>query len=469
MVWTERGLVGVVAAILLVACQASGDGDVGRATDALTLGDNVEVSVGPSHPDALDRGLQSEQSVVRTIGPGGEPLLVVGYNDTTNMVEEDGSFGPEFSFMGWAISHDDGDSWEPQPQFDLPPGLDGLRGDPWLATNAEHTEVWYAFLGVVDGGGRNAPTALAWAYSPDGGLNWEEVRFVDLGYRIDKPSLAVSAEGTKLYAAYINEGTEDVEVLVSRTGGDDWEAPTVIPDASSIRRNPIIRRAPLWDDVLYVSFQEGSGDIRFAGSTNDAQHFEVWSTPVSGAAVFRPNGQEGVDIRNLVFHSFYVDPESLHCDIVYEDNFAIYFTSSLDGTTWSAPVAVSDAAGMHQFQASIVANKDRVVVTYYEQDPSDALTDVVAVSSPDHGMSWDPPETLTQSSPDGEAPFVPCATDFGYFGDYAGLTSFDLDLEEEVQDPRFVALWADSRRGCDLWGPDLTARHQHTVGAWFSW
>ncbi len=124
----------------------------------------------------------------------------------------------------------------------------------------------------------------------------------------------------------------------------------------------------------------------------------------------------------------------------------ILFTKSSDsGSTWRAPVAISDnPAGSGVFNPAIAASPDgqRITVAFYDHrdNPGSAtLVDLYLAQSFDGGATWQPNLRLTSVST--EAALAP-RTSSGYMlGDYLGLA------ESTTPDVPAVPVWVDTRTG----------------------
>lgn len=478
----------VLFALVAACSQPSAPDDIGSSTAAL-VSPNREVGHNEtSHPGSTMNGQQSEQSVVQTFGPNGERLFIAGYIDTTNQYNPDGTTvagDGSFTLMGWSIREWPWGDWEPQPQFDIPPTAGSLRSDPWLTTDLTHERVWYVQM-TGTAASPDRAEGFAIAYSEQGGVpgSWNDPLFhVDLGQHIDKPSIAVSPDGDRLYIAYINFDTAQVEVIFSDDNGENWSTPVaVIPPVSlGFPVNPIIRTMPVGgaaDDNVYLSFQHESatGDqaLFFAMSIGTrGESFSVmppfetglFAPPFSTHPSFAPTIG-----RNRMMHAFHIDPGNLDCQVVFDDGGTIYFRSTTDGVTWTPRVPVAQVPAGHRFfQAQIAGTEDRIAATFYDQDVLTAETQVLATTSNTHGVTWAPTQQLSLGSSGAPLSFLPCAGDIDgsvrFFGDYIGLVGVQQDEGGTFSD-RFLAMWADSRDGCTSVLRRYTI-HQHTMEAEF--
>lgn len=453
---------------------------------ASACGCNFDVTLDPEN-QGTGLELQSEQSIVRTVFPDGRRGLVMGFIDSTGQLTtgSDGrpAYVPGYSQMGLALSADNGTSWLRLDQFDPPPGLTALQADPWLATTSDGTEVWYVFLGVV---GNQSPVdgtgqvhAIAYTHSISGGLSWSPVDFVDLGYPVDKCSVAVSEDGQDIYIAYVHDrlvpiGLDaEIEVLVSNDGGGNWDVRTVPGRLTGERRqNPIVRIVPGQEGVSYVSFQTSRQGFRFIDIARSTDSGGSYSTPTTVVGPVGPlaqlDGAGGRAVRNLVWQHFAVQPGVQRLVLGYEDAGRIFVTTSPDGSSWGPTTQVAPNRDGRQFQVSIAASRSRIGALFYEQPPLSGASTVVVAASSANGSSWVTYE-VTSTPPAGSVPFEPCPSGDGsrpgYFGDYVGVAPLAL-VTDNPAPAGFYGAWADSRLGC-LETDRFRAVHQHTVGAPF--
>jgi hypothetical protein len=452
---------------------------------------SANVSVGHSLDrwDAFTNGNQSEQIVVQTFGPSEERLFIAAYNDTTNQFKSDGTPtdpSGRFTQMGWSIMRW-GEAWKPQDQFSIPSTAGSLRGDPWLATDETAGRVWYVSM-TGDLSDPLSHNGFAITHSDQGGLpgTWDDPPYHwPMPIVIDKPSLAVSppspGEPQRLFLAYINQtaSPQRVELIYSEDDGMSWSGPILVSDDTRPATNPIVRTSPVAPKSVYITYQAGiptNSALRLAISNERGESF----TDLGDFEPFVSVGDFNTDPayppdqgRNVMTHSFHIDPGNFDCQVVYESFNAIWFVSTNDGMTWSVPVQVHEpATGRHQFQPVIAGSEQRIAVTYYEQSAGGSDTEVWATYSDGHGVagSWSAPQRLTRDGSGGPLTFQPCASDTQgglnrYFGDYIGLVAAQRD-EGGALANTFVALWADSRDGCESVVRFHTI-HQHTMGATF--
>lgn len=442
---------------------------------------NEAVSFGEGRPSALTE-MQSETSSVQLLlgrpGGGFRPRLVVGYNDFTDMVTTDDALVDQYSLMGYATRDADG-VWQPRAQLAAVEPIDALDGDPWLATDRLLSVVYYSGLARVDD--PKLDDALAVSRSVDGAESWEPLAggFLptagQLSYfkppegTVDKPSLTVGARRTDLHVAYINHraaGSFVQVATIERRG-----AGLSFADATSdgLFRNPLVQADEQSSDVFVVYQTIGEeGDpsaIRIAISTDGARTFP---TTADIDTAVRPSeqidGAFGLQLRNLIFTAYVFDSVEGRHYVAYEDGGTVLLRVSLDGLAWPLVRQLSPSVqGFAFFQPALATARGRTVVTFYQQNLANDLTQVAATISDDGGLSWSGLHYLVRDEAGAvTAGFVPCVSQIGYFGDYNSIVQFP-DLAEA---PTFYATWADSRLGCEVAGTRHVV-HQHVMGAAF--
>lgn len=472
----NRVCLSVCLAALIYGCSEPESVSGSRA--ALPVSENQPVSVGAD-------GFQSEQSMVRVLYDG-EPGILAAYNDLTNNIAALYSTGKYdqvagLSEMGLSVYLDATGTWAPQEQLPVPAGLYELRGDPWLATDAQHEIVWYVNLARTSASSPCAAAdAIAWAASNDGGVTWEPIRWFEPGACVDKPSVAIGdrvgdgVDDVTVHIAYVHEGDGEIEVITKPAGASTFDAPVRVP-GDGAAKNPIIRDDPGSSNYVYVAYQElpfvtgpgGNLRIAFAGSSDGGASFQFWSYVDDHIAVDAPLAANEQELRTGIFQYFVVDPDNLHCLVAYQRGRTVMFASTTNGATW-AKQAITDE-GVLGFQPALAASGGKVALVWYEQQDGTRLVRMRGAVSPNNGVSWPSAQTLSVDSAGADVYFEPCPFDGGngwYFGDYVGLVP--VDYPEPTG--RFYASWADSREAwgtptCD-WG-DINTAHQHTMGVLF--
>ncbi len=161
---------------------------------------------------------------------------------------------------------------------------------------------------------------------------------------------------------------------------------------------------------------------------------------------------EQPSIRNGVFlPSATTDRINGHLSVVYQalDSTGmpkIFFTKSSNaGTTWSAPVAITDNPGTGVFNAAISASPDgkRLTVSFYDQRDNPpgvtTLCNLYLAQSFDGGATWQPNIRLTNKTTN--ATLAPLTAEGYMLGDYLGIA------ESTSPDVPAVPVWVDTRTG----------------------
>lgn len=161
---------------------------------------------------------------------------------------------------------------------------------------------------------------------------------------------------------------------------------------------------------------------------------------------------EQPSIRNGVFlPSATTDRINGHLSVVYQalDSTGmprIFFTKSSNaGTTWTAPVAITDNPGTGVFNAAIAASPDgqRLTASFYDQrNNATGVTtkcNLYLAQSFDDGVTWQPNIRLTDKATD--ATLAPLTSEGYMLGDYLGIA------ESTSPDVPAVPVWIDTRTG----------------------
>jgi len=236
-------------------------------------------------------------------------------------------------------------------------------------------------------------------HSDNGGLTWSPAAYIHPPSTNAQGSQPVFLPDGRLAIVYWNFGSpgnpgERLEVVVSNTAGTVFSAPRRIANA-----------------VEYVPPQIRSG------------------TFLPAAAVDRTNG------------NLYVVYQTISAGVP-----RIFFTKSTDsGTTWTAPVHISNNTGNTPvFNPAIATSPDgrTLTVAFYDgrANPGrDTLVDMFMALSINGGATWQPNIRLTSVSTD--ASLAPLTADGYMLGDYLGIA------ESTRRDVPAVPVWIDTRTG----------------------
>ena len=278
---------------------------------------------------------------------------------------------------------------------------------------------------------------IARTYSDDGGITWSAAAFIHPANTNAQGSQPVFLPNGKLAVVYWNFGLpaspgERLEVVVSNNGGITFGAPIRI--ANAIEYNP--------PNIRSGSF-------------------------LPSATADRING------NNLY--------------VVYQALFAgaprILFTKSTNaGTTWTAPVAISNnMANTAVFNPAIASSADghTLSVAFYDKRANpgpNTLVDMFLAFSANGGINWQPNIRLTSSS--SNAALAPLTAQGYMLGDYLGIAA------PTTPNVRAVPVWIDTRTGnpdpfiaqariwrppptCDFDGDGKTDISVFRNGVWF--
>jgi hypothetical protein len=263
--------------------------------------------------------------------------------------------------------------------------------DPSVAFDAVHG----TWLAVTLFGAAGVGTGIEVSRSRDG-VTWTPPAVAasspvrDLAF--DKEWIACdgslgSAFRGRCYIAYSDVLTNSLAVIRSDDGGATWSPPVIVPPTSKDEISGA-QPAVLPNGALVVVYVEGfrirsavSGD----GGATFATAVDVRSTEPRRVA-FRPGG--------LVLPSAETGGDG-RVHIAWAEAGAVFTTSSGDGVSWAAPVAVPAVpAGLTAFVPALAADpaSARLAVTSYALAGTNL--DAYVVSSRD-GVTWSAPRRLS--------------------------------------------------------------------------
>jgi hypothetical protein len=367
---------------------------------------------------------------------------------------------------GYSISHDGGLNWSRA----LIPGLTQVVGGPYyratdpVAGIALNGNVYLNTDAATDSTADHA--VLAVSRSTDGGATFQSPVIAytppSAAYFPDKNWMAVNTfANTPTAGRIVVTFTRFRNLLspIARTFSDDggltWSPAVLLSPSTSYMQGtqPVF----LPDGklvIVYWNFHgaEGSGGgndtIEAIASSNGGTTF---GSPRLVTAVPEIHS-ESPTIRTGVFlPSATGDRTTQNVYVAYQARVAgapkILFTKSTDaGTTWSAPIPISDnPAGSGVFNPAIAASPDGETLTavFYDHRANpgtNTLVDLYMAQSFDSGATWQPNIRLTSVSTDVTlAPYVPNA---GYMiGDYLGVA------ESTNRNVPAVPVFIDTRTG----------------------
>ena len=433
-----------------------------------------------------------------------EPRLAVNPRNPRNLVgtyQQDRWDNGGARGLVAAASFDGGLTWTTAPI----PGLSRCSGgtydratDPWLsfAPNGDVYHVALAFDGQVtrrsqlrepgigrerrppEAGGGYQANALLVSKSQTGGLTWSAPAVVNLdpgdGFNDKEMIVADPGDPSRAYLVwdyYYGRGPQaTMEILFSRTvdGGRTWEHPRAVyaPDLDHTAAFPQLVAQP--DGTLLVFFTYWMPSQRDAqGKVTAWRSLVAFKRSRDGGRTWQPTGEPqggvGLGLGSLIVRGTYLrtgseildvvgDPRTGYLYVVWKDAYlgpahTAAFTMSQDGgTTWSAPIRVSQNPRIenregneswHSFTPTVaVGPGGTVAVFYYDlrhsrlSSPQVATDAFVSLCRPIYPSDCATPanwreERVTEDSFDLlQAPYA-----YGLFlGDYQGLASDGVDF-----------------------------------------
>lgn len=234
------------------------------------------------------------------------------------------------------------------------------------------------------------------AYSDDGGATWSAVAFVHPSNTSAQGSQPVFLSNGKFVIVYFNFGNSSLQLVNSNDGGVTFGSPKPVAASVSPYDEPAIRTG-------------GSALSSVVADRTTTNLYVVYQALLSG-------------------------------------NPKIAFVKSTDGgTTWSAPVAISDnpaTSGVFNAAIAVSPNGQTLTAVFYDHrnNPgSNTLVDLYLAQSFDGGMTWQPNIRVTPVSTD--AALAPLTSSGYMLGDYQGIAE-----STNVNVPA-VPVWVDARTG----------------------
>jgi RTX calcium-binding nonapeptide repeat (4 copies) len=241
--------------------------------------------------------------------------------------------------IGFSVSRDAGRSW----RSGILPGT-GTASDPAVAWDAAH-RVWLAStLGVA------VMNSVMVSRSTDG-LHWQAPTVLAMGRILDKEWIgcdngAQSPFLGRCYVVYTDDELHRMVVQTSDDGGHVWTPPVRI-SADLLGAQPAIRPdgslvvlavdLPQDGRGVQLAFRSSDGGATFAGVS--VASF-VWHQPRTLRAVPLPTTAVGAD--GTVYAAWEECVSGTRCSANQ-----VVLSQSTDGTSWSAPVAVTHGGADH--------------------------------------------------------------------------------------------------------------------------
>lgn len=421
---------------LTVSAEASTE--TSTETPSSEIGDGFEGTRRVSNP------MGSAESAV-AMRPGDPQHLIAASN------------GPDFSTVWTHLSTDGGLTWQ---RTTVP--LDDTSADPTVAWSADGSKAYFASLGSCQQAGG---CDLHLYRSGDGGLTWNDLEQStpgdprrEFGKPADKEYLHVDRHPgspflDRIYLVWwaFNNG---MQVGRSSDFGNTWST-VDIAGALGVGADMTSDRS----GRLFLLWHDPTQQVVFAARSSDGgTNFAAPVIAASNNASFRFNlpaqGARGVGLLisadadrsdGPFADSLYatwsdtVDPTADRTESTVTaaggDHGRVVVAYSRDGgQTWqeSSPHPTSDSATVDRFNPWLtVDTAGHLHLTFYStlRDPSRTSVDLMRSVSVDGGVSWSPPQRLTENA-------SPSPNDGFQFGDYNGLA---------VMAGQAVATYTDNR------------------------
>lgn len=311
---------------------------------------------------------------------------------------------------GWATSHDGGRTWRSGvlpslTQASRPAGPWARASDPVVAFDAVHQNWLIASLALQP----NSSAAIVVSRSLNG-LTWSApVTVVEAPWTpnllLDKEWIVcdngvISPHRGSCYVTYSDFRTLQLSFQASRDGGLTWEAPVSPPDnagrasmlgAAAPAPQPVVQPdgdliVPYHDETRIASLRSTDGGRSFSPPVGIAPT-QFRRTPGLRAPPLPSADVDGSGTVYAVWHD---------CGATCSAN-QLVFSSSADGTTWSAPTRLNlGRAGADVVLPGLAADPTRpgrLALVYYVSTGG-AFLDVGFVTSSNGGRSWRAPRRL---------------------------------------------------------------------------
>jgi len=193
-------------------------------------------------------------------------------------------------------------------------------------------------------------------------------------------------DGTTITATWvrIDGGVYRVQAASSTDDGATWSTPVTLSDPGESASRPQLATDGTTITAIWERYIGSYLPIQTASSTDGGT---TWSTPVT----LSDAGQEAYNPQ-LVTDGTTITATWSRIDGIY---FRIQTASSTDGgTTWSAPVTLSDA-GQSAERPQLVTDGTTITITWLRYDGSHYR--IQAASSADGGITWSTPVDLSAS------------------------------------------------------------------------
>jgi hypothetical protein len=444
----------VHAFLRLQQCGAAVGGEVSTAAAASAPTPFLDALIGGTDRDVINppdsappHDTQSESAVAAN-----GSTIVVNYNDSRD--------SPSVDYSGASVSTDGGTTWTRIDPFKTGHGQN--FGDPIIVYNQKFGKF---VAGDLVGGCGGQGIGI---WTSTNGTTWSTGPCAHSGSDDDRESIAVDNDPASPFYGNIyitwNNFALGVGALVatrSTDGGATWSAQTVINSTATFYRDTQLAVQPGNGQVDLVGMDEGGGGFNarhnwFFRSTNGGTSWNG-ASPISMGASFAAGG----DQSNGYFVGYHPIWRAMGwgnpvptgpMTIVYpyyghgasSDVGDIFVVRSTDnGTTWSAPTAISTAVNAQWFSQAVSDGGNNVAIWYYtrQNTTNGDNYEIYARQSTDGGATWAAASPLSDSLIDQPVQNDSFVQPF-YGGDYNYTTS---DQTSGAHSNRLLMTWTDGR------------------------
>lgn len=397
-----------------------------------------------------------------------EEQVAVDPTNPDNLVAVWRDFRLGFRQVGWAYSHDGGDTWiEGGLVAETPYNRDS---DPGITVGSDG--IFYSVILSFDE--FSEANGLFVPFSFDSGLSWfGPISGVDTpsGTFEDKEMITCDVTGGptdgNLYVPWTRFGDSTGIFCISSTESFTFNPPVPVSDRGSVQwPTPTVGT----DGQVMVAWQSFSRDAIMCDVSYDEG--ATWGTDRMVTPTTLGSGGINGGILVFAFPALASDvtggpyDDRFYCaysDIAADGSLDLFMTTSDDdGLTWTTPLRINDdplGNGADQFHPWTTVNPDGVVsVAFYDRrlDPNNLRFDLFITHSFDGGQSWTPNQRVSDysSSPleaakgisadpgytpvDPGKPIVVASPQAGLIGEYIGLTTSRM---------RSTMVFTDTRNG----------------------
>ena len=329
--------------------------------------------------------------------------------------------------IGYAVTKDNARTWTSGllPGLtiaSIPAGPNARASDPVVAYDAAH-RVWLISTLAIDG----RTTRLAINRSTDGSV-WGNALFaaeevVSQGIAFDKNWVTCDNTPTspfygRCYLTYTHSSDADMLAVTYTTdGGLTWSPPTDIGARPAVGVFPVVR--PTGELVVVYLWETQPFAIAASRSTDGAASFAppvrvaevgAFSCGIRGFRAF-PLPSADVDSAGRVWTAWH------DCRGPRAPANDVFVATSADGSSWSAPTAVTAGRNAVLPAIGIDAATGRAAIAYHRVGASGV--DVELVESPGYRMRWGAPRRLSAQSM--RLTWMPETTSGRMLGDYISV------------------------------------------------